>query len=62
MYDFVQLLAPHLNRRVVERAAVAESQAAVDALFLDVDLPRSAVEPQAAPTSPEQLASLAGTR
>jgi len=40
MYDFMQLLAPHLTRRLVERAAAAADQAAVDALCQDVDLPR----------------------
>ena len=32
MYDFLQLLAPHLTRRVVERASLAPTQAEVDAL------------------------------
>ena len=39
MYDFMQLLAPHLNRRLVERAAGSDSAAAIDALFADVALP-----------------------
>jgi LysR family cys regulon transcriptional activator len=38
MYDFMQLLAPHLSRWLVERAAAANSQAAVDALFEHVEL------------------------
>jgi LysR family cys regulon transcriptional activator len=33
MYDFLSLLAPHLTRRLVERAASATTQAEVDALF-----------------------------
>jgi LysR family cys regulon transcriptional activator len=39
MYDFMQLLAPHLTRRLVERAAAADSQAAVDALLQHLELP-----------------------
>lgn len=39
MYDFLQLLAPHLNRRLVDRAGAASSQAELDALFADVTLP-----------------------
>jgi len=38
MYDFIQLFAPHLTRRVVEDAAQLPDQAAVDALFRDVNL------------------------
>ena len=33
MYDFVQLLAPHLDRRLVDRAHRLDSAAAVTALF-----------------------------
>jgi LysR family transcriptional regulator, cys regulon transcriptional activator len=39
MYDFVQLLAPHLDRRLVERAHRMSSSAEVAALFADVVLP-----------------------
>lgn len=39
MYDFVQMMAPHLNKRLVDRAAHAENQEAFDALFSDVQLP-----------------------
>ncbi|HUN76624.1 MAG TPA: HTH-type transcriptional regulator CysB [Steroidobacteraceae bacterium] len=39
MYDFVQLLAPHLDRRLVERAHRLGSSAEVAALFADVVLP-----------------------
>lgn len=38
-YDFLQLLAPHLQRRLVDRARGAHSQGDVDALFADVALP-----------------------
>ena len=39
MYDFAQLLAPHLERRVVERAHRASSAEEVAALFADTALP-----------------------
>ncbi len=39
MYDFMQLLAPHLNKRLADRAAQAENQEAFDALFADTQLP-----------------------
>jgi LysR family cys regulon transcriptional activator len=39
MYDFLQLLAPHLTRRLVDRAGNAATQADVDALIADVELP-----------------------
>jgi LysR family cys regulon transcriptional activator len=37
--DFMQLFAPHLTRRVIERAASAPTQAEVDALTKDLELP-----------------------
>jgi len=37
--DFMQLFAPHLTRRVIERAANAPTQAEVEALTKDMDLP-----------------------
>jgi LysR family cys regulon transcriptional activator len=37
--DFVQLFAPHLTKRIVERAAGATSQAEVDELVKGVELP-----------------------
>jgi len=37
--DFVQLFAPQLTRRTIERAAGAASQADVDALVKDLELP-----------------------
>lgn len=39
MYDFLQLFAPHLTRRLVDRASQAETAADVDALFTDIELP-----------------------
>ncbi|MBS0377283.1 MAG: HTH-type transcriptional regulator CysB [Proteobacteria bacterium] len=39
MYDFAQLLAPHLDRRLVERAHRAGSTEEVQAMFADVKLP-----------------------
>jgi len=39
MYDFAQLLAPHLERRLVERAHRAASAAEVAQLFADIALP-----------------------
>lgn len=39
MYDFLQLLAPHLTRRLIDRASHADTADDVDALFADVELP-----------------------
>jgi LysR family cys regulon transcriptional activator len=39
MYDFAQLLAPHLDRRSVERAHRLTSSEEVAAMFKDVELP-----------------------
>lgn len=39
MYDFLQLFAPHLTRRLIDRASHAETAADVEALFADVELP-----------------------
>jgi LysR family cys regulon transcriptional activator len=39
MYDFMQMLAPHLNKRLVDRAAQAENSEALAALFTDIQLP-----------------------
>ena len=39
MYDFLQLVAPHLTKRLVDRAGNASAPAEVDALFADVELP-----------------------
>jgi LysR family transcriptional regulator, cys regulon transcriptional activator len=39
MYDFIGLLAPHLTRRVVDRARSASSQSETDAIFGSVELP-----------------------
>ena len=40
MYDFAHLLAPHLERRLVERAHRAASPEETAALFADVKLPQ----------------------
>jgi LysR family transcriptional regulator, cys regulon transcriptional activator len=39
MYDFLQLLAPHLTRRLIDRAAGCDTQPEVEALFAQVQLP-----------------------
>src|SRR5215470_14416453 len=39
MYDFAQLLAPHLDRRLVDRAHRAASAQEVSAMFADITLP-----------------------
>jgi LysR family cys regulon transcriptional activator len=39
MYDFLELLAPHLEKSVVRSAAIAENQAVVDQLFAATPLP-----------------------
>jgi LysR family cys regulon transcriptional activator len=39
-YDFIGLLAPHLTRRLVDRARSAVSQAETDTLFEAVELPQ----------------------
>jgi hypothetical protein len=39
MYDFAQLIAPHLDRRLVERAHRANTQEEVAAMFADIKLP-----------------------
>lgn len=40
VYEFIGLLAPHLTRRLVDRARATNSQAETDALFEEVELPR----------------------
>ena len=40
MYDFAQLLAPHLDRRIVDRAHRASSAEEVTQLFAGVELPQ----------------------
>jgi LysR family transcriptional regulator, cys regulon transcriptional activator len=40
MYDLIALIAPHLDRRTVERAANCRVQSDVDALFAGIRLPR----------------------
>jgi len=39
MYDFLQLLAPHLTRRLVDHAVACESHEEVEALFAHLPLP-----------------------
>src|SRR6202035_1434816 len=39
MYDFAQLLAPHLDRRLVDRAHRAANAEEVEQLFADIKLP-----------------------
>ncbi len=39
MYEFLQLFAPHLTRRLVDRAQSAPGDAEVAALFADIELP-----------------------
>lgn len=39
MYEFLQLLAPHLTKRLVDRAANAGTTEDIEALFKDVELP-----------------------
>jgi LysR family cys regulon transcriptional activator len=38
-YDFIELLAPHLDRRLVDRAATCASQREVDSLLARVAVP-----------------------
>jgi hypothetical protein len=40
MYDLLALVAPHLERDVVDRAARCSAQSEVDSLFADTTLPR----------------------
>jgi LysR family transcriptional regulator, cys regulon transcriptional activator len=39
MFEFLQLLAPHLSKRLVERAANSATPSEIEALFSDVTLP-----------------------
>ncbi len=39
VYDFIGMLAPHLNRRLIDRARSTANQAETDAVFQDVELP-----------------------
>jgi len=40
MYEFAQLLAPHLDRRLIERAHRLDSAPEVAELFADIELPQ----------------------
>ena len=42
MYDFLEFVAPHLTRRLVERVTNCQTQDEVDALLADVELPARA--------------------
>ena len=44
MYDLIALVAPHLERDRVDRAARCSVQSEVESLFADVTLPRRAGE------------------
>jgi LysR family transcriptional regulator, cys regulon transcriptional activator len=39
MYDFIGLLAPHLNRRTIDRARTTQNQAETDEVFKATELP-----------------------
>jgi LysR family cys regulon transcriptional activator len=52
MYDLLALLAPHLDRERVDRAARCREQSEVEALFADVELPRR-LEPSPATIPPK---------
>lgn len=56
MYDLLALLAPHLDRERVDRAARCREQIEVDALFADVELPRRP-EPHPAMSIPKVTVS-----
>jgi len=59
MYDFLHLLAPHLTRRMVDRAIRAHSPAEFDAVFAGMDLPfKGATARDAAASAPETLSRL----
>lgn len=62
MYDFMQLLAPHLTARVVELAAQIDDAAGVEALFKDMQLPirssQDAIAPRREPMARASLATV----
>ncbi len=39
MYDFIEMFAPHLNREVVDTALTIQKSKALDAFFMDMDIP-----------------------
>jgi LysR family transcriptional regulator, cys regulon transcriptional activator len=39
MYEFIELFAPHLKRKIVEQAFLTQNRAELDDLFADVELP-----------------------
>jgi hypothetical protein len=38
MYDFITLMAPHIDRALIDRAPDCDGKGEVDALFADVQL------------------------
>jgi LysR family cys regulon transcriptional activator len=64
MYDLLELLAPHLDRDRVDRAARCSDQNEVDSLFADIDLPRhpDLIVPSATILPPTGLKSAAIVR
>jgi hypothetical protein len=40
MYDLMALVAPHLERDLVDRAARCATQAEVESLYASIELPR----------------------
>jgi LysR family cys regulon transcriptional activator len=59
MYDLLGLIAPHLDRKTVDRAARCSDQSEIDALFAGLELPRRP-EPTVAATT--TLSSQGSTR
>ena len=39
MYDFIELFAPHLNRKLVSDAFLLQTRAELDELFANIELP-----------------------
>ena len=56
MYDLLALVAPHLERDVVNRAARCSVQSEVDSLFADIALPRLPDTPFVSPPGHSQAA------
>jgi LysR family cys regulon transcriptional activator len=48
MYDLIELIAPHLERELVDQAARCTLQSEVDSLLADITLPRRP-DPRVAP-------------
>src|SRR5262249_8524197 len=59
MYELLALLAPHLDRETVARAARCQEQSEVDALFAGIELPRGPEPaPRSIPKIPDSIAIL----